>query len=256
MNSKKFTSDFQNKVLASLIIDKNFLIQVHDIIDPSIFENKSREYILQEILSYYKKYNDTPTADALSNIVNNIDDDNFKKVIFNELDLIINAADSKDLKFVKEDVVAFCRDTAMKKAIYESVNLIKLGKYDDVRSIIDKALKSGQSYDIGLEYFDQIDERYEKAVRNVIPTPWPLINEVIDGGVGKGELVTFVGSPGAGKCVGPNTEINIEYEETGIDIGMGKILWFKPWDKFNIDDTILFGWQIEKIIFICHDLQE
>jgi len=78
-----------------------------------------------------------------------------------------------------------------------------------------------------------------------------VINEIIDGGVGKGELITFVGGPGSGKCVGANTKIDIEYEEIGIDIGNEHILWIKPWEKFNINDSTLYGWQIEKILLLC-----
>lgn len=197
--NKKFTPAFQSKTIASLLIDKAFLIQVHSILEPSIFENKAREYILTQIIDYYKKYRDTPSADAVTNIVNNTPDDNLKKLVLQELDEVVSYASSKDLQFVKEEIIAFCRDQKVKQAIYESINLIKLEKYDDVRRVIDEALKAGQNYDLGLDYFNDIDERYKKSVRNVTPTPWPIINDVIDGGVGCGELVTFVGGPGSGK---------------------------------------------------------
>ena len=42
------------------------------------------------------------------------------------------------------------------------------------------------------EYNECVIDRYKDNVRATIPTSWPIINEVSDGGFGKGELVVFV----------------------------------------------------------------
>ena len=44
-----------------------------------------------------------------------------------------------------------------------------------------------------------IEERYTEAVRNVLPTPWDVVNDITDGGIGKGELGVMVANAGAGK---------------------------------------------------------
>lgn len=199
MSNKRFSSAFQTKTIASLLLDKSFLIQVHDILTPDIFENKAREFLLEEIIKYYNKYQDIPSADALTNIVTNIQDKTLSELVIIELNNVIKYSISKDLMFVKDEVISFCKDQEIKKAIYESVNLIKAERYDEIRKVIDKALKAGQTYNLGLNYFKDVDERYEKSARSIIPTPWTIINEIIDGGVGKGELITFVSSPGGGK---------------------------------------------------------
>ena len=53
--------------------------------------------------------------------------------------------------------------------------------------------------DIGHEYMSSIEERYTDAVRHVQSTPWEVINELIDGGLGKGELGVLVAPAGIGK---------------------------------------------------------
>ena len=251
MNNNKYSSAFQSKTIASLLVDKDFLIQIHDILKPDIFDNKAREYILKEILDYYKEYKNTPSADVMTNIVNTIEDETLRSLVIIELNNVVTYANSKDLNFVKDKIIAFCRNQKIKQAIYDSVDLIKAENYDQIRKVIDEALKAGQNYNLGLDYFNEIDARYENAVRDVIPTPWDVVNEIIDGGVGKGELIAFVSSPGGGKCVGPNTEIDIEYEEIGIDIGNENIMWINPFDVFNIDDNVIYGWQVEKILTVC-----
>jgi predicted ATP-dependent serine protease len=44
-----------------------------------------------------------------------------------------------------------------------------------------------------------IEERYTEAVRFVQATPWDVINELLDGGLGKGELGVMVAPAGIGK---------------------------------------------------------
>ena len=50
-------------------------------------------------------------------------------------------------------------------------------------------MKAGQDTDIGHEYKENIVERYEATVRDVIETGWDVIDELVDGGFGKGELI-------------------------------------------------------------------
>ena len=60
-------------------------------------------------------------------------------------------------------------------------------------------MKAGANQDIGLEYLKDVKLRYEESARITIPSPWPAFNELVDGGIGKGELIIFVAGPGAGK---------------------------------------------------------
>jgi replicative DNA helicase len=60
-------------------------------------------------------------------------------------------------------------------------------------------MKAGANQDIGLEYLKDVKLRYEESARTTLPTPWTAFNELVDGGIGKGELIIFVAGPGAGK---------------------------------------------------------
>ena len=60
-----------------------------------------------------------------------------------------------------------------------------------ILSKIDTAMKAGQDSDIGHEYKTMIVERYEDTVRNVVSTGWDVIDEITQGGFGKGELILF-----------------------------------------------------------------
>ena len=93
----------------------------------------------------------------------------------------------------------FCKNQEIKKAILGSVELLKQGDYDGIKAKVDNALKAGADKDIGHDYMTEIEERYTEAVRDVQPTPWDVINELTDGGLGKGELGVMVAPAGIGK---------------------------------------------------------
>ena len=56
---------FQIKVLSSLLKHKEFLQNIHDILDEEYFDNPAHKWIVKEILQYYYKYHATPTWEAL-----------------------------------------------------------------------------------------------------------------------------------------------------------------------------------------------
>ena len=54
---------------------------------------------------------------------------------------------------------------------------MKLGNYEDIRRLIDNALKAGIEKNLGHDYMDEIEERYKEEARNTIETPWNEINK-------------------------------------------------------------------------------
>jgi archaellum biogenesis ATPase FlaH len=93
----------------------------------------------------------------------------------------------------------FCKNQTLKGALMKSVDLLELGDYDDIRNLIDKALKAGTERDIGHEYITELEDRFREESRNTIETPWPLINKLLCGGLGQGDLGLIAGGPGGGK---------------------------------------------------------
>ena len=81
----------------------------------------------------------------------------------------------------------------------ESVELLEGQNYDGIKKVIDDANMKGSSRDIGHDYVEGLEERLTESVRDVVSTSWDVINEVMDGGLGKGELGVIVASSGIGK---------------------------------------------------------
>jgi replicative DNA helicase len=196
---KRFGTSFQIKILSALLTDKVFLQTIYDIIKDDYFDSDANQWILSKILTHFDKFKQLPTLDVFKTEVDQVSSDILKQSIVDNLKSVWNSLGSTDLEFIKEEALAFCKNQEVKNAILESVGLLESGDYETIQSKITAAMKAGQDTDIGHEYNINVDERYEDTVRNVIPTGWPAIDEIVDGGFGKGELIIFAAPPGVGK---------------------------------------------------------
>jgi len=191
--------NFQIKVITALLTDKTFLQQISDILSPSYFESEANNWLIDQILQYNEEYKGSPTLEVLKVKLDDVDHDVLKTQIVQHLKDAWKYTESTDLEFIKQQALDFCKNQEIKKAILSSVELLKSGKYEEIKARVDDALKAGADKDIGHEYMTNIEERYSDAVRFVQETPWEVINELTDGGLGKGELGVMVAPAGIGK---------------------------------------------------------
>mgnify|MGYP005844036311 CR=1 FL=1 len=243
-NLSTLGSAYQSKVIVSLIIDKDFLETSNDILFPEYFESEANQWIVTKIKQYYEIYKLPPTAEVFKVELDKETNDLFKDEIIKKLKEASEFSDSSDLPYVKEEFLNFCINQHYKLSIYKSVDLLKNKEYDKIKKLFDDASKVGQNKNIGLKLLSEdVDNIFTKMKRNTIPTPWDLINDISEGGSAPGELFIVVGGPGGGKCVGPNTNIEIKYKEIGIEID-GKLRWFKPWDLVDIGNEKILAYKL------------
>jgi replicative DNA helicase len=193
---------FQIKVITALLTDRMFIQQISDILLPTYFESDANNWIVTTILEYNKEYKSNPTLEVMKVKIEEVEHDVLKQQIIDHLKDAWKFHEASDLDFIKQQALDFCKNQEIKKAILTSVDLLKHGRYEDIKSKIDDALKAGGDKDIGHDYMSSIEERYTDAVRDTKETPWEVINELTDGGLGKGELAVFVAPAGIGKSWG------------------------------------------------------
>jgi len=194
----QYGSDFQIKVLSSLLTHKEFLTNIHDIISDEYFENQAQKWAIKEILKYYDKYHTTPSLEVLKVELQKVDNDVLQVSIKEQLKLAYVTSD-EDLEYVQEEFTNFCKNQQLKKALMTSVDLLKAGDFDGIRTIVDNALKAGQDKNLGHEYNKNIEDRYRENSRATVPTPWERINDLLQGGLGNGDFGLIFGNPGGGK---------------------------------------------------------
>jgi replicative DNA helicase len=189
---------FQVKVMSSLLKHKEFLQNIHDILEEEYFDNPAHKWIIEEILKYHYKYHTTPSLDALQVEVKKIDNEVLKVSVIEQLKEAYKAS-NEDQEYVEQEFANFCKNQQLKKALLSSVDLLEKGQYDDIRYLIDSALKAGMDKNLGHEYEKDTEARYRNEDRNPIPTPWPHVNDMLQGGLGAGDVGIIFGNPGGGK---------------------------------------------------------
>jgi len=194
----QYGSSFQVKVLTSLLKHKEFIQNIYDVLDPEYFDNPAHKWLVEEILRYYHKYHTVATLDSLHIEVKKIDNEILKVSVVEQLKEAFKTI-NEDQDYIEQEFANFCKNQQLKKALLTSVDLLQSGLYDDIRTIIDSALKSGQDKNIGHEYEKDIESRYRKEERGAIPTGWEIIDDMLQGGLGSGDFGIIFGNPGGGK---------------------------------------------------------
>jgi archaellum biogenesis ATPase FlaH len=195
----EFGPQFQVKILSSLLKDNIFIQTIHDILKSGYFEADANKFLCGTIIAHYMEWKRVPTLEVLKVKIKELDNDVLKETVISNLREVWRNLDSTDLDFIKSKTLDFCKNQKLKDAIVSSIDLLENKDYGGIKQIIDEALKAGSERDLGHDYNVGIEERLTKSTRSTISTPWDVINDVMDGGLGKGELGVIVAPAGIGK---------------------------------------------------------
>lgn len=196
---EEYGHSFQIKTLFILLTKKEFLNNVYEILNENDWPHQAHKWIVNHLLEYYNQFHSLPNLDYFKTEVKKIDTDLLKISLKEQLNEIYACNLADDLEYVEGEFHNFIRDQQLKKALLESVELLSSRNYDEIRGIIDNALKVGQDKNVGHEYTKDTADRYKEDDRTPIAFPWNEFNEITQGGYGKGDLVLIFGNPGGGK---------------------------------------------------------
>ena len=194
----KFGTSFQSKIIASLLSDKKFIQTIIDILNPSMFDSDSNKWLVKNIQDYFFEYKKQPTLEVLKCGIEEIDNDILKSGVVEKLRDVWKHIEATDLDFVQKKTLDFCKNQTLKNAILESVDLLENKDYNGIKSIIDEAMKAGTTKDLGHDYLESFKSRLEESARTTVKTPWDVVNDIMDGGLGAGELGVIVAPAGIG----------------------------------------------------------
>ncbi len=197
----KYGVEFQTKCLAAVVSDRLFLERILDILSPDFFETNAQKWVLEKIIEYFQKFRDVPSATVFTLELQKIDPQMklLRQSVADLLGTIYEHASDTDLKYVEQEFLTFCQTRALAKAILVSLDHLKKGDFEAIKTTVDGALRAGMERNLGHNYKADIDKRMSLLARDCIKTKWPEMNQPMDGGLGKGELGFVIAPTGAGK---------------------------------------------------------
>lgn len=190
--------EFQIKVIHSLLKNRQFLLNIRDVVELEFFTHPGHHWIVDNILKYFDKYHTSPTLEYFKIEIQKVENKVLQTAVKEQLKTIYSLL-NEDHEYVENEFDNFCINQKLKKALLDSVELLGQGDFEGIRFNIENAIKAGQDKNIGHEYIKDIEKRYREEDRRIVPTPWEEINKLLQGGLGKGDFGLIYGNPGGGK---------------------------------------------------------
>jgi len=193
---------FQLQLLNSLITDTEFANSIIEVLEPNYFESKYFRLIVNMVREYYKKYNHTPTFDTLEQLIKaELAQDMLSKIVLDTVKEIKDAPFEGNA-FVQEKSLKFCKQQELQKVMNKVQKIIDNGdfeNYDKAEELVRGALQVGQR-DTGLsDVFSNLDDVLNDDFRHPIPMGIPGIDNLLKGGLAKGEIGVILAPTGVGK---------------------------------------------------------
>jgi replicative DNA helicase len=198
-NLAKYGPGFQAKVLACILSSSEFLQQSLDVLNPNFFESDAGKWVVEQTIDYFNQYKSLPTLEVFKLELAKERDEVLHVAVKEQLRSAFQRKNDEDLKYVQDSFLDFAKNQALKSAIMKSVDLLQSGKYGDIKSLVDGALRAGQPRDVGHDWKNDIEIRLTGVSRTVIPTGWGAIDQLIGGGLSAGELGVIAAPSGIGK---------------------------------------------------------
>ena len=197
---EKYGVDFQQKVIAYLIFEPNFLTSVFAATQPEYFDTDEATWIVSSLKRYYETHETLPTKAAFDVLVSKIDDVDDRERCSRYLEQCVQATGNcTDIEVVKDAYIDFCRLKEYQLFAVRSIDLAQDGRYDDISEGFKGILRIGYDTDIGYDVSEDFESKYEEKARESISTPWEVVNGLTNGGLGRRELAVFGAPQGHGK---------------------------------------------------------
>jgi replicative DNA helicase len=219
---------FQQSLIKSIIEDKKYGETIIDVLDSKYFDNVSLRYIMENIKELYKTYNTIPDyntvaqkimAESSNNRIHTDTLENLKK-------------DEREAPYVKDTALNFCKQQNLKRELKIVENIIQSGEfesYNKIEEIIKKALQVGVLNEEAIDVFHNIDEALEKDNRHPIPMGVVGVDNLLNGGLGRGELGVVLAPTGTGK-----TTLLTKFANTAFNHGFNVVQIFFEDNPGNI----------------------
>ena len=193
---------FQIQLINQLILNKEFARAIIDVLDSKYFDNQYFKIITQMIKEYYVKYESVPTFETLDQLTRSeISSESARKIVLDTLTQIRDVS-FEGHQFVIEKALKFCKQQELQKVMTKAQKIIDKGdfeSYDQLEEMVNKALQVGEIDEAEHDVFTNLDQVLDEDYRHPIPMGIAGIDNLLKGGLAKGELGVILAPTGVGK---------------------------------------------------------
>ena len=209
--------NFQRRIIGLIITDKYFLTQAKSLVLPEYFANECHSEIVKICLEHFEKYEVKAEIfiirEAIQAKVSNRDEA-IRNYYLNEFDNILEffVPEISSREILLDKILFFAKIQALKLAMEKAQKDLKNNSesedvWSKIYENIQKAMLVNKNFDIGFEYFLNLNDFFEKLSQNntlkdKFTSGFPKIdNALAGGGLQRGEIYSWIGLPGKGKSL-------------------------------------------------------
>jgi len=200
----RFGKSFQEKLCHLMIQDRPFCDQITEVLDINFLQYEHLRVFVQILLDYRERYRTHPSYEIMATKIKS-GLDSYTPALAKQIRAfyasVLSESELRDGPFIKDNALDFCRKQVLKGAMIKSVKLIKTSSFDEIQSVIEKALKLGTDNNFGHDFIKDFEERYTITARDPVSTGFERIDDISKGGLGKSELGVVIAPTGAGKSM-------------------------------------------------------
>ena len=197
----------ETTILRNLVYNEDYSRKVIPFIQPDYFEQKTEKIIFEEVVQFIVKYGSAITVEALNIEVENRTDLNETEI--KEIREINNSLNDSpvDKQWLLDTTEKWCRDRAIYLALMESIHIAdgnnEKKNRDAIPSILSDALAVSFDNNIGHDYLQNYEERYEFYHRKEDKIEFDLeyFNKITKGGLPNKTLNIALAGTGVGKSL-------------------------------------------------------
>ena len=194
-------------ILRNLVYNEEYLRKVLPFIEPDYFNDRSERIVFQHITKYAAEYNSLITKEVLQIEIEDrrdITQDEVKNIngTINDLEDI-----ECDLEWLSDTTEKWCRDRAIYLALMESIKIADgqddKKNRDAIPTILSDALSVSFNRNVGHDYLEDYEERYELYNRKESRIQFDLeyFNKITKGGLPNKTLNIALAGTGVGKSL-------------------------------------------------------
>ena len=201
------TTNIEQTIIKNIITNEDFMRKVLPFIRPDYFEGTYRQ-LFKEVGKFVGKYNKLPTSESFKIELDQSDSFN-EEQYRHAVEIIPQLFDgeSVDQQWLYDTTEKWCQDRALYNAVMESITIID-GKHQSLTKnalpdILTKALGVSFDTNIGHDYIENFEERYEFYHRDEERLPFDLdyFNKITKGGLPNKTLNICLAGTGVGKSL-------------------------------------------------------
>jgi replicative DNA helicase len=193
---------FQIQLINNIIVYKDFASSIVDVIESKYFDNQYFKLIMQIIKEYYQKYEHTPSYNTLEQLIKSeLTSPMAQKMTLDTVEQIKESPEEGNT-FVQEKALKFCKQQELQKVMGRAQKIIDKGdfeSYDHLEEMVREALQVGEVDTGTADVFSNLDDVLEEDFRHPIPMGIPGIDNLLKGGMAKGEIGVILAPTGVGK---------------------------------------------------------